>query len=197
MIVDVSSLNSRTHALRPVTRLVGEDALLGLGQQVRPVAARRREVVAAERRAPGRRGAARRCSSGSSAHSSSTKSSSLLIAVPRSSVRAMSAPVAGSVVSTAKRRPAYEPGPADQLADRGQLVHERRRAPRRRARRCDRGTTPSASARRLGVVEERVDARVAPPVDQRLEVPGDVGGGAVCVGGDVGVMRPVYAAATA
>ena len=42
----------------------------------------------------------------------------------------------------------------------------------------------SASGRRLRVVEQGVDAGGAGAVDERLEIPGDVGGGAVGVSGD-------------
>ena len=55
MIAEVCSLNSRAQALAPGDALVGEDPLLGLGQQVRPVAAHGAEVMATERRARGRR----------------------------------------------------------------------------------------------------------------------------------------------
>ena len=42
-----------------------------------------------------------------------------------------------------------------------------------------RGTPASCSALTLGVVEELVDPVVAAAVDERFEVPGDVGAGAV------------------
>ena len=118
--------------------------------------------------------------------------SSLLIAVPRSSARAISAPVAGSAVSTANFRPAYEPArPPRSLID-GELAHELGQlvdveladAPAVRRQRV---------RTRLGVVEEGVDTFGAPAVDQGLEVPGDVGGGAVCFGGGgVEVMSPPF-----
>ena len=72
-------------------RLVGEDDLLRLAEQVRAVPAGGLEVVPAEREPIVGEERRRRCSSSTAAHSSSTKMSSLLIAVPTSPRRGPSA----------------------------------------------------------------------------------------------------------
>ena len=97
------SSNRRDHALLDGERLLGEDPLLGLGQQVRAVAPRGAQVVAAEvqavvgeqlvgaRRPRGRPTRARRTAA------------SVSICVPRSCTFCSSAPRSGSAVAVAKR----------------------------------------------------------------------------------------------
>jgi hypothetical protein len=81
VIAELCSSNSRVQALAAGDRLLGEDLLLGLGEQMRPVAARRAQVVA--RRSPAVGGSsASAFSSSSAAHSSSKNSSLVSIAVP-------------------------------------------------------------------------------------------------------------------
>ena len=118
---------------------------------------------------------------------------SLLIAVPRSSVRAINAPVAGSAVSTANFRPAYEPArPASSPMAAISYISVGELTPVE--------LTDAAAVRRermgttFGVVEQGVDPLGAAPVDQRLEVPGNVGSSAVGFGGQRQrrIMPPPY-----
>ena len=82
------------------------------------------------------------------------------------------------MVSTENRKRGVRPGPTHQLGDRRELVHQRRELAGVEL------ADPAAVALErvgpaFGVVEQRLDAGDAVPVDQRLEIPGDVGGGQV------------------
>ncbi len=74
------------------------------------------------------------------------------------------------------------PGLADQLGERRHLLHDLGQA---RGVELHDGAAPGLDARgqRVGRVERRIDAGDAPAVDQRLEIPCDVGRG------EVGVLR--------
>ena len=160
-------------------RLLGEDPLLGLGQQVRPVAAR--GGAGGGGRSPARRwrAAPRRASSSSAAHSRSKNSSAVSIAVPFSSTRCSSAPSAGSAVSTEKRAGARR-------CRRGRRSPRSRRAPASRAispAPSSAATLPAyaaanASARACASAEQRVDGGLgvvgAGAVEQVGEVPRDL-----------------------
>ena len=84
-------------------RLLGQDLLLGLGEQVRAVAAGAAQVVRGRSPAPASASSSRPGSSGSAAHSSSKNSSLVSISVARSWTSWSSAPRSGPAVSVAKR----------------------------------------------------------------------------------------------
>ncbi len=103
-------------------RLLGQDLLLGLGQQVRAVAAGAAQVVGAELSESSASSSSAR-SSGSAAHSSSKNSSLVSISVARSwtQLQQRAALGVGGVGREPQRR--VRAGAADQLVDRGELVH--------------------------------------------------------------------------
>ena len=120
--------------------------------------------------------------------------SSLPIVVARSSARAMSAPVRGIGGVDREPQACVRAGTPDPILDGGELAHELDHADR--VELADASAVRRQRVRpRLGVVEERVDAFGAAAVDEGFEVPGDVGGGAVCsaeVGAVEEVMTPRY-----
>ena len=104
--------------------------------------------------------------------------SSLLIAVDFSSARAMSAPFAGSCGVDGEAQPGVRVGASDEIADRGELLHELGEPAG--VELADAPAVLRQLARAgVGFVEERVDARFRLAVDQRLDVPRDVGRGPV------------------
>ena len=125
-------------------------------------------------------------------------SSSLTIAVARSSIRASSAPRAGSCGVDREAQAGVRAGAPDELGDAAELVHELGEPGG--VELAD--ATPVRGERAgtlLRLVEQLVDARVALAVDERLDVPRDVGGGAVVVvdgHGVVGHVARAYDAAT-
>ena len=80
-----------------------------------------------------------------------------------------------------EREPRVGAGPTDLVVELGELAHERREAVG-----VELGDRAAAGLERvdepLGFVEQGVDPGLAPPVDERLEVPRDIGRGAVGFG---------------
>ncbi len=104
--------------------------------------------------------------------------SSLLIAVDFSSARAISAPLAGSCGVDGEAQPRVRVGASGEIADRGELPHQLGELASIEL------TDVAPILRQLtrtGVrfLEERVDARFRIAVDERLDVPRDVGRGPV------------------
>ena len=169
-------------------RLVGEDDLLRLAEQVRAVAAGGLQVVAAEREllvGEERRGAV-------VVDRGPFELDEDELVVDRGGLllgaRDERAVGRDPAVSTANRRPAYESARPDEIADRGELAHQL----------GEPGGVELADAAavlrqltRLGVglVEERVDARFRLAVDERLDVPRDVGRGPVSFSDGHGLIR--------
>ena len=171
--------------------LLGEDLLLRLGEQVRPVAAGRAQVVAARTRAGRRRAARRPARRSSSAHSSSKNRTRVLIAV-----RPLLHPLhqraelgIGGVDREAQARRTSRPGRSARRARPSRASASARPAGVER-RDLARGGSRCSAAIASAASSCGVDSGGALPVDQRLEVPGDVGRGEVggLGGGHDGVM---------
>ncbi len=170
--------------------LVGEQSLLRLGQQMRAVAARRRQMVATERervvgedRGDVLLGQLRpfeldeqelvRDRGGALLGASEQRTTGGILGVDR------------------EAQARIRTGAAEELGDAGELVHELGETSR-----IELADATSVGGERAGtllrLVEQLLDARVALPVDERLDVPRDAGGGTVVVvdghgvGGHVG-----------
>ncbi len=103
------------------------------------------------------------------------------MSVERSSTRASSLPRSASVLSTAKRSPAYEP-----TRPTSSLICSTSRMTAASAARVELTDLAALGFERgrtaIGVVEHLLDGGLAPAVEQRLEVPRDVGSGEVGIG---------------
>ena len=180
-MADVSSLNSRAHALRPVTdfsaRIRSSGSVSRWGRYRRA----EREVVAAERELVG---------SASSALDVLVGELGPLELEEQEVVADRGRPlvdVGEQLAALGVGRVDGEPQTgvgadlADDLRHRRDLVHDRREL-----RRVELGELPPVHLQRgdalRGVVEHRVDAVGAETVDQWFEVPGDVGSGEVVRG---------------
>ncbi len=163
----------------PAHRLLGEQLLLGLGEQVRAVAADRAQVVAATSEAvglPGARRRRRRRAPPTRARRRGASSRPRWPAPARAPERAVGG--VGGVDREAQVR--VGPGAPDQVADRLQLGHRLGEA-----RAVELGHTTRVALREargafVGLGEQAVGAVGPVAVNQRLEVPGDVvqvGGG--------------------
>ena len=158
-------------------RLVGEDDLLRLAQQVRPVPAGGLEVVAAEREllVGEELGGAVVVDRGPFELDEDElvvdRGGLLLGARDQRAVRRV-----GGVDGEAQAR--VRVGATDEIADRGELVHELGEAGG-----VELGDAAAVlgdlTRLRVGFGEERVDARFRLAVDERLDVPRDVGRGPV------------------
>ena len=179
-MAELSSLNSRLHAPRPVTdfsdRIRSSGSVRRCGRYRRADA---RWCVQKASRSSASSGPAR--SSGTAAHSSSKNRMRVLIAVGALLDPLSSAPFSGSLRVDREPEAGVRARPAQQLPDPTELLHERGEAlgveladlapPL-----LDRDGEP------VGLLELLVDAGDAAAVDERLEVPPDIGGGPVGVG---------------
>ncbi len=186
LTVDVDLDRGRQLAEEPRPRalagrgLVGEHALLGLGEQVLAVAPRRREVMPTELQPLV--GEERRDVVVGQLRPLEIDEEQLVGDRRRSFLGAREQRAPRRVLRVGREPQAgVRPRPADELGDARQLAHQGRELVGAELAESSPVRLDGTGAL-LGVGEQRVHPRVAAPVDERLDVPRDIGSGAVGVG---------------